>query len=46
VGHPPKLAREHPEEFIERSELGSGASALQDGELLPKRQILKEQALA
>src|SRR2546429_5583303 len=34
-GHPPKLAREHPEEFIERSELGSGASALQDGELLP-----------
>jgi hypothetical protein len=42
----PKLAREHPEELIERTELGSGVPALQDGELLSKRQILKEQAFA
>ncbi len=41
-----KLAREHPEELIERTELGSGVPALQDGELLSKRQILKEQTLA
>jgi hypothetical protein len=41
----PKLAREYPEELIERSELGSRVPALQDGELLSKRQILKEQAL-
>ncbi len=42
----PKLAREHPEELIERTELGPGMPAFQEGELLPKRQVLKEQALA
>ena len=42
----PKLACEHPEGLIERTKLGSGVPALQHGELLSKRQILKEQALA
>jgi len=42
----PELAREHPEKLIERTELGSGVPALQHGELLSKRQVLKEQALA
>src|SRR6266478_717806 len=41
----PKLAHEHPEDLIERTELGSGVPAGQDGELLSKRQVLKEQAL-
>jgi len=42
----PKLAREHPEELIERRELRPGVPAFQEGELLSKRQILKEKALA
>ncbi len=42
----PKPASEHPEEFVERAELGPGMLALQYGELLPKRQILQEQGSA
>jgi hypothetical protein len=41
----PEAAREHPEEFVQRAELGPGMPALQYGELLSKRQILKQKVL-
>ena len=41
----PELARERPEEFVKRAELGPGMPALQHSELLSKRQIFKQKAL-
>jgi hypothetical protein len=41
----PEAARENPEEFVQRAELGPGMLALQDRELLAKRQILQQKAV-
>jgi hypothetical protein len=41
----PEPAREHPEEFVHKTELGPGMLALQYGELLAKRQILEQKVL-
>ena len=42
----PKVASEHPEPFVDGSESGLRMLALQDSQLLPERQVLKEQPSA
>jgi hypothetical protein len=41
----PETTGEYPEDFVNRSNPGSGMLALQHGELLPERQIFQKQAL-
>ena len=42
----PKVASEHPEQFVDGSESGLRMLALQDSQLLPELQVLKEQPSA
>ena len=42
----PKVASEHPEQFVDGSESGLRMLALQDSQLLPESQVLKEQPSA
>jgi len=42
----PKAASEHPGQFVDGSESGLRMLALQDSQLLPERQVLKEQPSA